>query len=174
MVVRFSALRAGRLLHPGRFLVLTSVRGWVHPRTIVRLEGLGQLKNPVTSSGNEPATFRLVTYCPNQLRYRVPPFISLRHILILWRVHCSVTNNNRLWIGLLDLTTASFTITRNHNQLQELRINLQPNFSSLSTGYSPPSRSRSMTDLIQYHLYNREAGSEKTHPLSSNGYMRIT
>jgi hypothetical protein len=26
----------------------------------MRLEGLGQLKNPMTSSGFEPATFRLV------------------------------------------------------------------------------------------------------------------
>jgi hypothetical protein len=29
----------------------------------VRLEGLGQLKNPMTSSGIEPATFQLVAYC---------------------------------------------------------------------------------------------------------------
>jgi hypothetical protein len=29
---------------------------------IVRLEGLGQLKNPITSSGIESATFRLVPY----------------------------------------------------------------------------------------------------------------
>jgi hypothetical protein len=48
-------------LPPGRFLVLISIRGLVDPNAVVRLEGLGQLKNPVTSSGIEPATFRLVT-----------------------------------------------------------------------------------------------------------------
>jgi hypothetical protein len=35
---------------------------------IVLLEGLDQLKNPMTSSGIEPATFQRL----NQLRYRVP------------------------------------------------------------------------------------------------------
>jgi hypothetical protein len=33
---------------------------------MVRLEGLGQLKNPMTSSGVDPATFQLVAECLNQ------------------------------------------------------------------------------------------------------------
>jgi hypothetical protein len=71
MAVRLSALRAGLPLHsppPGRFLVLSSVTGYVDLKAIVRLEGLGRLKNPMTSSGLEPATFRLVAQCLNQLR----------------------------------------------------------------------------------------------------------
>jgi hypothetical protein len=51
---------AGRLLTPGRFLVLISVRGSVDPRAIVRLEVFSQLKNPMTSSRIGPATIRLV------------------------------------------------------------------------------------------------------------------
>jgi hypothetical protein len=57
MAVWLSALRAGRPLPPERFLVLISVRGWVDPRVTVRLEGLGQLKNPIISSGIEPTTY---------------------------------------------------------------------------------------------------------------------
>jgi hypothetical protein len=37
----------------------------------VRLEGLGKLKNSIISSGMEPATFRLVAECLNQLHYLV-------------------------------------------------------------------------------------------------------
>jgi hypothetical protein len=59
MVVRFSALCAGRPLPSGRFLVLISVRGCVNPRAIVRLEGLDNLKKS-TSSGLDPVTFQLV------------------------------------------------------------------------------------------------------------------
>jgi hypothetical protein len=66
MAVRVSALHAGRPLSPGRFLVLVSFRDWANPRALMQLEGLGQLKNPVTSSGMEPKNFRLIAYtaCP--------------------------------------------------------------------------------------------------------------
>jgi hypothetical protein len=45
MVVRLSALSAGRPLPPGRFQVLISVRGCGDLTAVVRLEGLGELKN---------------------------------------------------------------------------------------------------------------------------------
>jgi hypothetical protein len=49
MAVRFSALLAGRPPFTLRkFLVPIYVSGFVDPRAIVRLEGLGQLKNPMT------------------------------------------------------------------------------------------------------------------------------
>jgi hypothetical protein len=51
-----------RLLHlPPRKIPGTDFRDWVDPSAIVWLEGLDQLKNPVTTLGIESATFQLVT-----------------------------------------------------------------------------------------------------------------
>ena len=81
-MVRLSALRTGHIYPQETFLVLISVRGWVDLRDIVRPEGLRQWKISMTPSRIEPATFRHVARCPNQLRYGVPHW-SVRK----WELH---------------------------------------------------------------------------------------
>jgi hypothetical protein len=71
-VVRLPVLCTGHPLPPGRFLVLISVGGRVNPRSVIQLEGLGQLKNPMTPLGIKPITFQLVAQCLNQLLYSAP------------------------------------------------------------------------------------------------------
>jgi hypothetical protein len=76
--------------------------------------------------------------------------IFLYTSIILSCVRGSVTNNDGFWIGWFDLLTISFTITCNHNQLQDLTINLLPNPSSLTPEDSLRCTSTVTDSLLNY------------------------
>ena len=63
-ISRQSAHESCKVISPAHlqeiFLALISIRSWVDPRTIVRLEGLCQWKIPVAPLAIETANFRLV------------------------------------------------------------------------------------------------------------------
>jgi hypothetical protein len=62
-------------LYPEKdLLVIILVRSWENPRVMVRLEGLGKLKQSLTSSELKPTTLRLVAYRLNLPRYEDFPF----------------------------------------------------------------------------------------------------
>jgi hypothetical protein len=75
MAVRLSPLRASSPLPQGRFLVLISVRSWVDPRAILRLQGSGKLKNEMHLIGTRALDLPACSVVPQPtaLLHALPP-----------------------------------------------------------------------------------------------------
>jgi hypothetical protein len=87
-------------LYPQKhFLVLISVRGWVNPRVIVRLEGLSKLKNINDLIGTQTCDLRDCIIAPQQLRYRAVLMSTGRICKKIWKTDTGPTFGTRTWFS---------------------------------------------------------------------------
>jgi hypothetical protein len=72
----------------------------------VWLVGLGQLKNPMISSGIEPATFWLVAWCLNHLHYCVSLYaVVVVIIVVLKYFFCKEGNGTFVRVRVMSVST---------------------------------------------------------------------
>jgi hypothetical protein len=107
MAVRLSALRADRPLTPERFLAFISVRGWVDPRALLRLEGLGKLKKSNDLIGTLTRDLSACSIVPQRTTLPCVPLINFKinfnNLEIVW-----IHEETRIWRFLI------FTNWRDH------------------------------------------------------------
>jgi hypothetical protein len=104
------------------FLTLISVRGWVDPRAIVRLERLCQWKVPVTQSGIKPATLSNYSSCLKQEQNK-PEALDTISVVCL-ETFCGLISSLRVWYRFTLSWSGTIPDTRapvsTGNQFQDL------------------------------------------------------
>jgi hypothetical protein len=102
------------------------------PGAIVQLEGLGQLKNSITSLGIKPATFQLVTQCLDQLRYRVLQYQVHKEQIykrlctkFQFQSQLNVRECITLWLIIFYLTSLKISLHLDLTQINCLKLPLK-------------------------------------------------
>jgi hypothetical protein len=80
------------------------------PHALIRLEGLGQLKNRITASGIQPATFRLIANVKFKLKYSNFFFVYLwpRPYFEMYGICKHVSSNYHLYFFFLTVLSLIF------------------------------------------------------------------